>query len=281
MGAVDRVDGVEIASVKSVTKSESMANSSSGAIRLARPRNSTAMLDDAPGLGREAADQGYLFFRRLVPVAEVLDLRARVLDVCREIGWLDDRVPIAHGVVRSAAQIGAYDDIWTSLQCRVLPLPEFGRLREHPTITAILTAIFHGPFLCERGDTCRVFSPASRKLTTPPHQDHFYVRGDTALWTVWFPLGDCPLELGGLAVLPGSHHAGLRPHRDENADKQGIDVGPDFVWVSANYRCGDVLMFNSLTVHRALENRTPDCLRISVDFRYQPVEDPENPCGLR
>jgi len=30
-----------------------------------------------------------------------------------------------------------------------------------------------------------------------------------------------------------------------------------------------VIFFHGLTVHRALDNATPDRLRISVDYRYQ------------
>jgi hypothetical protein len=40
-------------------------------------------------------------------------------------------------------------------------------------------------------------------------------------------------------------------------------------WVSADFRLGDVLLFRSLTIHGALENKHSDCMRLSVDFRYQ------------
>ena len=271
MGTVDRLDRVEAASMRSVPGLEPMADSGLAAIRIARPHESNKRLNDAGGLRQEAADRGYLFFRQLIPAAEVLNLRARILETCRENGWLDTTAPIALGVIRPSVKIDTHDDVFTRLLCRVLPLPEFGVLREHPSITGILNAIYHGPFLSGCGDTCRVFPPVSHELTTQPHQDHFYVQKNPALWTVWIPLGDCPLELGALAVLPGSHKSGLRPHAGQDGDTQGIDVGPDAIWVSADYRCGDVLMFSCLTIHRALENRTPDRLRISADFRYQPA----------
>jgi ectoine hydroxylase-related dioxygenase (phytanoyl-CoA dioxygenase family) len=96
------------------------------------------------------------------------------------------------------------------------------------------------------------------------------VRGSPALWTVWIPLGDCPLDLGGLAVAPGSHRHGLLPHAGEGTGQQGVDVAPEATWESADYRCGDVLAFHGLTLHRALENRTTHRLRLSADFRYEP-----------
>jgi ectoine hydroxylase-related dioxygenase (phytanoyl-CoA dioxygenase family) len=149
-------------------------------------------------------------------------------------------------------------------------LPEFLALRRDPFVLDVLGRLFGEEPLDGRGDTCRIMSPAARDLTTPPHQDRFYVRQSDLLWTVWIPLGDCPVELGGLAVLPGSHRRGLLPHAGEGAGRQGADVGPEERWATAGYRCGDVLMFNCLTLHRAAENRTLNRLRISADFRYVP-----------
>ena len=46
--------------------------------------------------------------------------------------------------------------------------------------------------------------------------------------------------------------------------------GPDDApWHGADLEVGDVLLFSSFTVHRALPNTTADRLRISVDYRYR------------
>jgi Phytanoyl-CoA dioxygenase (PhyH) len=89
-------------------------------------------------------------------------------------------------------------------------------------------------------------------------------------------LGDCPRELGGLAVWPGSRHRGVIDHGFvPGVGGLGIrtDRIPDVRWYSTDYRIGDVLIFHSLTVHGALSNRTADRLRISADFRYQRAGD--------
>ena len=39
-------------------------------------------------------------------------------------------------------------------------------------------------------------------MTTPPHQDPWYIGGTQEVWTAWVPVGDCPDEFGGIAVLP-------------------------------------------------------------------------------
>jgi len=45
-------------------------------------------------------------------------------------------------------------------------------------------------------------------------------------------------------------------------------------WVLGDLECGDVLTFHSLTVHQGRDNLTPNRLRISFDYRYQPLSHP-------
>ena len=45
-------------------------------------------------------------------------------------------------------------------------------------------------------------------------------------------------------------------------------------------RCGDVLLFHSLTVHQARDNRSPDRIRFSCDFRYQGRSTPVHKYSL-
>jgi ectoine hydroxylase-related dioxygenase (phytanoyl-CoA dioxygenase family) len=53
-----------------------------------------------------------------------------------------------------------------------------------------------------------------------------------------------------------------------------VDVADDAAFAAAPLAAGDAILFNCLTVHRALPNVTPDRVRISVDFRYQPASEP-------
>ena len=70
--------------------------------------------------------------------------------------------------------------------------------------------------------------------------------------SAWIPLGDCPRMQGSLAVLPRSNHA-VPP--------------PGSRWRRFDFSAGDVLFVNSLTLHRALPNRSAE-IRVSVDFRF-------------
>lgn len=237
-------------------------------------RESSRARTNSQALRAEAEDHGYLFFRRLVEPDHVLALRSKVMETCRRAGWVADDLAPLDGIACQDIRIGAYDEKWLWFQQQVLPLPEFVALGRHPSIVGILERVFGGAVVPDRGNTCRVMSPRAPEFTTPPHQDYFYVRGSTELWTVWLPLGDCPTAQGGLAILPGSRARGLLPHAGEGAGRQGAPVGRDSVWATGDYECGDVLMFHCLTVHRALDNLSLDRLRVSVDYRYQPAVHP-------
>jgi Phytanoyl-CoA dioxygenase (PhyH) len=221
---------------------------------------------DPAALRRRAARDGHLFFRGALDEGLVLCLRHEVLVRCAERGWLDPAFPVDAGRCVPWARLAAYDDErWIGLQQEVFVLPELVALRREPFVLAVLERLFGEPPLDQQGDTCRIVSPAARDLTTPPHQDRFYLERSDRLWTVWIPLGDCPLELGGLAVLRGSHRNGLFLQ-----GPSGAEVDPEAAWATTDYRAGDVLMFSCLTLHRAAENETENRLRVSVDFRYVP-----------
>lgn len=237
----------------------------------------TASLQDlAPFLGtperlREMASRdGFLFFRGLLPEDRVLALRQRVLDYASQIGWLDPDAPVQEARAYPGKRVGYYQDPdWVNLQVEVQSCSEIWAVGDCVAIHRALNAVEgRSSYLClSTANTCRVFSPHP-EMATQPHQDGHYVRMMGDFWTVWIPLGDCPRELGPLAVLPGSHHGGLREHAGEGIVDGGVVVPDDVVWSTTDFRCGDAIMFRPHTLHCSLPNQTGDRLRLSADFRY-------------
>jgi hypothetical protein len=224
---------------------------------------------DAGALAAFAREHGCAWVRGVLSPAPVLAARARVLELCAVRGWLDADAPTGVGVARAGVRTPAYDDpSYIAFAAEALVLPELDALRRDPAITAALTAVLGAPAVHGRGDVVRAVFPGSAEAT-PAHQDAAYVR-DPDVWTAWIPLGDCPRVLGVLAVAPGTHRGGLLPHNARargSALPEGVPLPPGARWHAADLSTGDVLLVNSLTLHRALPN-TSGRVRLSVDFRY-------------
>jgi ectoine hydroxylase-related dioxygenase (phytanoyl-CoA dioxygenase family) len=164
---------------------------------------------------------------------------------------------------------------WQALYRDILRLPAFHALALHPSLMNLLERLFGEHVLPHSRNICRVMFPETHAHTTPPHQDHLYIGGTRDTWTAWIPLGDCPAELGGLACVPGSHLWGLLPSRPaQGAGGRQVDVPEGAVWAEGEMACGDVLLLHSLCVHQGRNNTSADRLRISVDYRYQPLSQP-------
>ena len=48
-------------------------------------------------------------------------------------------------------------------------------------------------------------------------------------------------------------------------------------WLTTDFRLGDLLLFHSHTLHKALHNVTKDKLRVSLEYRYQRKGDDIDP----
>jgi hypothetical protein len=258
--------------------------------------DSTPLITDTDALRARARDDGYLFFRALIGSEKLARLRELVIQTVVDLGFVAAAAVDGSGAdledgsgaapadairfqarVRPGASLAGtgYDDPrWLALQQRVLPDPRFTDVGDEPRLLAILTALFGEPPVTRRGDICRIVLPGAQHLTTPPHQDHYYTGGTTNLWTAWMPLVETPLELGPLAVLPGSHRDGLAAHQGKGAGRQGVALSETAPLAASPVSPGDAIVFNCLTVHCALPNLTTDRVRLSVDFRYQAAREP-------
>lgn len=247
---------------------------------------------DAATLRADMAARGYLFFRGAVPADTVLNVRRQILELQRDAGWIDaTHHDLMDGIVRADASPtmeGKAD--YMAVYRLVLKLTDFHALPEHPALMRVAGKLLdtETPLVHPRR-IGRMSFPNYTEATTPPHQDHFYIRGAVETYSCWMPLGTVPPDLGGLAVWPGSHRLGFVEHtaRFEGA-VGGRGVQPDELarpetphWVSTTFQPGDALFFHSFTVHKALPNLSGNRMRLSTDNRYQRPQDDIEPGALR
>lgn len=234
------------------------------------------MLNEPDALRRVAASDGLLFLRGVLDAAAVIEVRNDILSLCEEAGWLRPDSETSLGIAHPAATCVEPQPEFMQVYNRIMLLESFHRLAHAKPLIRLFDELFEEPTLVHARNIARIVFPNNTKFTTPSHQDFVHVQGTESTWTAWIPLGDCPKELGALALMPGSHRAGVLPtHTAYGAGGLGIDTDVlPYSWQTADFRCGDVVVFHSLTVHRALPNLSEDRLRLSVDFRYQGASQP-------
>jgi hypothetical protein len=245
--------------------------------------DSTSLLGDPSALRGRAERDGYLFFRGLIPHDEVLVLRERMLAVVGAHGWLRkgqgrlggeidlealNRVPDEEMREDIGVSVEAYHDVQKLEALHDLP--------HHPKLLALYRTLFDSEVLVHPRHIARMVTGHRCMVPTPPHQDYPLIQGTARTWTCWIPIGDCPRSMGGLTVLRGSHREGYIPVRESRgAGGIATQLCPsDTDWVETDYRVGDVLTFPCFTVHRALPATEKSLIRLSLDVRYQPAEDP-------
>jgi hypothetical protein len=231
--------------------------------------DATAFAHDATALRAALEHDGYLFIRGLVPSERLVRLRRLVLEHARAVSWLDPDVPVELARVRDGVRVGDYQvPEWMELQARAQTSEELWDVGDAPPVHRVLTMAFGRPsFLFLGMNTCRVVSPHP-ELASRPHQDAHYVHMLGDFVTVWVPLGDCPLSLGPLAVSPGSHHRGLRPHHGVGIVDGGVEVDDHLEWHSTDFGMGDALVLTRHVIHCSLPNVSLQTLRLSLDLRY-------------
>jgi hypothetical protein len=239
------------------------------------------LLHDPEALRRRAERDGYLYFRGLLPRDLVLGLRQQFVDILSEFGWLRAGTDPMDGVADREAVAEIDPDalafcgvgIPREAYVAVQKLELFHAIAHLPQLISLYEMLFGEEVLVHPRHIARLMLPAPSFTPTPSHQDFTHVQGAKTFWTLWFPVGDVPLELGGLSVLSGSHYDGIYRY-SANKGAGGLEAmicETDHEWHTAPMRAGDVLTFHSHTVHKSNPNRLPDLVRTSCDLRYQPA----------
>jgi ectoine hydroxylase-related dioxygenase (phytanoyl-CoA dioxygenase family) len=242
-------------------------------------------------------EHGYLWLKGLLDRREVLGFRRRFFTAFQEAGLLAPGTDPAEGFYAGGAEQKDFCHRrlieavrWAAYEafCLSTPMWEF------------YERALGGPVMLHKRKIIRYTKPGDPSCTGA-HYDLTYLRAGTdRVYTCWIPIGDIPVEMGGLLYLEGSHTWGRKMEAEFSAmnahlpleerisayNRNMAEAGwltknlPSLAdrlearWLAADYEAGDMVIHSAYTIHAATENRSPqNRMRLSTDIRYQLVDD--------
>jgi hypothetical protein len=245
--------------------------------RFAPMRDSTDLLADAAALRERFRADGHLYLRGVVDPDRVWAMRRDYFERFDAAMFAPESDP-ADGIFSGDLPPGlpAYGTAGHPAYAMVRE-PGFDKFSRDPDLAAVASDLLDGPAELLPRRIVRHFhrglARASRAHIDYDYMDH----GSDRTVTAWIPLGDCPIECGGLIYLDGSHrlpsHAldQLRGDLDDprpiSADLARVADELGLRWRWADLSAGDVLVHSPHIVHASLDNAN-EVMRLSADLRF-------------
>lgn len=253
-------------------------------------KDCTHLLDNDLDLVEFYQQHHYLYLKNFLPREHVLEMREHYFSkfpatffkagtTSREgifSGHLPPKLP-RHGTHGHPAYETVRDE-------------EFNAFTTQPKLFELAQALLGKPVKQLRRRPLRHFirntSTASRA-----HTDAIYLNNQQ--WpfiSCWIPMGDAPIESGGLLYLEGSHQDNLEQvrclvgkQRDRKQDSRPITHNLSLLsekmerrWLWSNFQAGDIVVHSPYIIHASLDSST-DLMRVSTDVRFLPQDAPIDP----
>ncbi|GCE24008.1 phytanoyl-CoA dioxygenase family protein [Dictyobacter kobayashii] len=239
---------------------------------------------------------GYLWLKGILNRETVLTFRRRVFEAMQVSGLLAKDSDSEEGIYAGWIE---HKELAHKIFMEVHRWPEYEAFCTAPEIVRFYEAFLGGEIYLHKRKLIRYNVPGDAR-STGAHYDLVYLRGGTdRLCSSWIPLGDTPVELGGLTYLEGSDalgrkmeaefalkNADLPPEERISAFNKNMREGwltnnlPELAerinsrWLIADYEIGDMVIHSPYMIHAATVNYDPHgCIRLSTDIRYQLKDD--------
>lgn len=248
-------------------------------------KDSSEFLGITEALHRRMIEDGYLYLPGFLNPQTVWQSRLEIAEHLAAEGSLSPGYSVADCVAKPGLSMSFRPDL-------AKKSPTLQQLLYSGDLTHFCQAFLGGKVRHYDYTWLRAVAP---NLGTYPHCDIVYMgRGTPNVYTVWTPIGDISSEMGGLMILENSHHLETLKNsygrRDvdsycQNRSNQkwwdgALSKNPVSLrkryggrWLTAEYKAGDILIFNMFTVHGSLDNQSP-YIRLSSDSRYQLASEP-------
>jgi len=209
-------------------------------------------------------EQGYWFFRNVLDPEAVGQLRNLYITELRDRDLLPPGA--SEAVWNGLTPIEIDDGVTSSRYPRLREARAWETFVEHPGIIRFFSELTgEKPEWLTSSDYYRIVPPRQERgedAFSLRHQDGKGLPGLDFV-TCWIPLENVDADVGGLAIVPGSHRNGVVAERWHDRD-----FAPPEAWARADYRVGDVLMFVGSMLHSGMRNRSATRFRLSLDIRF-------------
>jgi ectoine hydroxylase-related dioxygenase (phytanoyl-CoA dioxygenase family) len=252
-------------------------------------------------LREQYREQGYLWLKGILDRDEVLAFRRRFFTAFQETGLLAKGSDPAEGIYsgggedkQALRQVLTEAVRWAAYEafCLSKPILQFYEL------------FFDGPVYLHKRKLIRFTRPGDPN-STGAHYDLTYLRAGTdRLCSSWIPIGDIPIQMGGLVYLEGSDAFGRQMEAEFSAKNAHLPAEehlsaynknmsatgwltkdlPSLAdrlnarWLIADYETGDMVVHSAYMIHAATTNENAaGRMRLSTDIRYQHIRDEIDP----
>ncbi len=257
----------------------------------------SSMHTSIDGLREQLKADGYIWLRGFFPRAEVIALRRRFFERMKSTGILAEDSDPGEGIFSGRRDPTGQT---TKLLTEFVRTAAYESFCFQPRLWQFYEELLGGDVYLHKRKIVRQTYPNDPK-TTDAHYDLIYLRGGTdTVLSSWIPLGDIPLEMGGLTYLEGSdsfgrqmeaefaaRNANLSPEERVSAYNKNMSatggIGKDLRalvnryntrWLVADYEAGDMVVHTSYMIHAATQNvSSENRMRLSTDIRYQRIRD--------
>jgi ectoine hydroxylase-related dioxygenase (phytanoyl-CoA dioxygenase family) len=246
---------------------------------------------------REQYDaQGYLWLKGILNRDAVLAFRRFYFSAYLETGMIAPGTDPVDGIYSGGEvdQQAVRKVLFDFVKC-----PEFENFCRMEPIVEFYREFFQNDIYLHKRKIIRHKQPGHWRCTGG-HYDLIYLRAGTdRLASSWIPIGDIPVEMGGLIYLEGSEGLGRKFEADfttagynltpeqrisaYNDNMKGAYLSEDLPdlarringrWLAADYEAGDMVVHNPYMIHASTVNNDPQGrFRLSTDIRYQSVSD--------
>lgn len=248
---------------------------------------------DPVAVQTQLKEHGYVLLRQVLNRDDVVSVRNEVFTRLESVGEIQP--PAVAGIATGDSRRRELHPDANSFWKSVSEGPRLRSVTHGDALHQLLQSVFNES---ARAHDMIYLRPTPPGKATRLHYDYPFFAGQSKrIHTAWIPFGDIPLEDGPLVVVEGSNRFSdliepIREHdyttdrTEDSVQKAAYDTPNETDPVtlarsrgtrllSAEFRPGDLMIFNGFTLHGSLDNCSSiGRVRLSCDVRYQPAADP-------